>query len=38
MAMNESFFPALANSITAMFDLLSTEGCSFQPSDFKAPR
>ena len=38
MAVNESFFPPLEKSITTMVDLLITEGCSFQPSDFSDSR
>ena len=38
IAVNDSFFPALENSITTMLDLLITEGCSFQPCDFRDSR
>jgi hypothetical protein len=38
IAVNDSFLPALENSITTMLDLLITEGCSFQPCDFRESR
>ena len=38
MAVNDSSFPPLGNSITTMVDLLITDGCSFQPSGFSKPR
>ena len=38
IAVNDSFFPPLENSITTMLDLSITEGCCFQPSAFMDSR